>query len=81
MISVQGVSLALWSLNKSVKSLLKLPSGCLHVLSGLSVSLAFWIVKESIIVFGFGQVGNSVNTPKLKIFVVVICDPELFHLL
>ena len=31
--------------------------------------------------FGNGQVGKSVNTPKLKIFVVVICDLELIHLL
>ena len=63
------------------KSLWKLPSGCLHFLSGQGVSLALWVVKESIIAFGNGQVGKSVNTPKLKIFVVVICDLELIHLL
>ena len=51
------------------------------MISGQGVSLAFWIVKESIIVFGIGQVGKSVNTPKLKIFVVVICYLELIHLL
>ena len=63
------------------KSLLNLPNGCLNFLSGQGGSLVLWIVKESLIVCGLGQVGNSVNTPKLKIFVVVICDPEIIHLL
>ena len=53
----------------------------LHFISGQGVSLALWVVEESIIVFGNGQVGNSVNTPKLKIIVVVICDPEVIKLL
>ena len=48
---------------------------------GKCVILARWRVEKSIKVFGLCHVGKSVDTPRLKNVVFVICDPGVISLI